>query len=280
MSDDSELQFEQAEFDAVVPTLDSCARCTKRLSGRYFLVDGAATCPDCRASLAAGNEGSGVARFARASLYGVLAAAVGAGIWYAIRETTGYEVGLISILIGFMVGGAVRAGSRQRGGWLYQLLAVFLAYSSIVSTYIPPIVAEFSKLAGADGEVAVAEAPEATSTHGQAAQSPADPAAESIPDPILDSTASAMAEPLPSTEQDPEGIDLTGIGTAGAIAIFAAFVIALAYAAPFLGGLESLLGLAIIGFGLWEAWRINRRVDPEVSGPFRLEANDQAPPGD
>jgi hypothetical protein len=54
------------------------------------------------------------------------------------------------------------------------------------------------------------------------------------------------------------------------------YLLAFAMAAPFLGGFENIIGIFIIGFALWEAWKINRRVPMRIEGPFRLAA---APPG-
>jgi len=31
-----------------------------------------------------------------------------------------------------------------------------------------------------------------------------------------------------------------------------------------------IIGLAIIAFGLWEAWKVNRRMDVEITGPFSV----------
>ena len=43
-------------------------------------------------------------------------------------------------------------------------------------------------------------------------------------------------------------------------------------ALPFLSGLENLMGLAIIAFGLYEAWKINRATPLAVTGPFDAKA--------
>jgi hypothetical protein len=45
-------------------------------------------------------------------------------------------------------------------------------------------------------------------------------------------------------------------------------VLGLALAAPFLGGTSNIMGILIIGIGIYEAWKINRRVP--LSGPFRF----------
>jgi hypothetical protein len=67
-------------------------------------------------------------------------AAIGSGVvWWGIRAATGYEIGLIAIVVGLAVGVAVRAGGRNMGGWFYQLLAMLLTYVAITSTYIPEI---------------------------------------------------------------------------------------------------------------------------------------------
>ena len=58
-----------------------------------------------------------------------------------------------------------------------------------------------------------------------------------------------------------------------ALIVVVVAVIGLSYTAPFLGGFENIIGILIIGFALFEAWRINRRVP--IEGPFRTGA---APP--
>jgi hypothetical protein len=59
-----------------------------------------------------------------------------------------------------------------------------------------------------------------------------------------------------------------------AVVVFLAVVLALAFAAPLLGGV-SAMGLVIIAIALYEAWKITRPVP--ISGPFRTAAG--APPG-
>jgi hypothetical protein len=61
-------------------------------------------------------------------------------------------------------------------------------------------------------------------------------------------------------------------------------VLELALRAPFMGGASNIMGIIIIGIGLYEAWKINRRVP--LSGPYRfgpaappLIATPGAPPG-
>jgi hypothetical protein len=61
---------------------------------------------------------------------------------------------------------------------------------------------------------------------------------------------------------------------AAALAWFAA--VPIAYAMPFLAGFQNIIGILIIGFALWQAFRMNARASIELQGPFRLETRDPA----
>ena len=41
-----------------------------------------------------------------------------------MTRVTGWNIGLVAIVVGFMVGGAVRKGTGNRGGMLYQFLTL------------------------------------------------------------------------------------------------------------------------------------------------------------
>lgn len=238
------VQFDRAEYadKAAAPT--TCANCGQPLWDTYYDVNGRVCCERCRRDLElSGSQGSGPGRFLRATTFGALAGAVGAGIWYGVRALTGYEVGLIAILVGFMVGAAVRKGSAGRGGWLYQSLAVFLTYTSIVSTYVPMITKDLMEGAR-KAEAQTASPPAATGT-----------GAETVVPPATAPPAATKIEP---------GRALL------AVAVFGLVVFAIACVAPFLGGFQSVIGLFIIGIGLYEAWKINRHVPLVVTGPFRV----------
>lgn len=51
-----------------------------------------------------------------------------------------------------------------------------------------------------------------------------------------------------------------------------------ALAAPFLELTEAPLGLLIVGFGLWEAWRLTREAPVALEGPFRIAPAGQGTP--
>jgi len=64
----------------------------------------------------------------------------GAAIYYAVIAITHLEIGLVAILIGYMVGYAVRRGAGGRGGLRFQILAAVLTYGAVGLAYAPLIV--------------------------------------------------------------------------------------------------------------------------------------------
>jgi hypothetical protein len=211
---DEGLQFdrtERAESTAVA----LCGYCNQPLDGTYYQINGRAACERCHAQLMASlQKHSPAVSFVVATVFGVVAAALGGLVWYGVRALTGYEIGLIAVAVGFAVGFAVRKGSNNRGGALYQVLAILLTYLGICAQYIPDLWKGFR------------EQPDAP--------------------------------------------------TGAALVVAFVVVCALSLAAPFLQGPQNIIGILIIGFALYEAWKLNRRVPLAVSGPFRVEA--AAPP--
>jgi len=230
------LQFDRAEFSGA-PASASCSACQRAIVRQYYEVNGAVVCTDCRQQITrSATEGSGVRRFARALVAGTAAGALGSLVYFGISKLTGYEFGLISILVGLGVGAAVRWGCYGRGGKLYQALAVALTYLAIVSTYVPDVIEGF-KGAGDEQSVAAASAEPGVAE-------------------VADTSAGQSESDTPPT--------------LGGFVVALAFVMFVACAAPFLAGVQNLMGIAIIGFGLWEAWKINKRAELTITGPHRL----------
>jgi hypothetical protein len=205
------LQFDRTER-AEPTAVALCGYCNQPLDGTYYQINGRAACERCHAQLMASlQKHSPAVSFTVATVFGTIASALGAGLWWAVRSAGGGQWGIIALAVGFAVGYAVHYGSNRRGGPLYQALAVVITYLGISAQYVPDVVSAMS----------------------------------GRPD-------------MPS-------------GIVGAITIG---VIALAY--PFLAGVSNIIGILIVGFALYEAWKLNRRVPLAVSGPFRVEA--AAPP--
>jgi hypothetical protein len=250
-----DLQFDRAEYEGNRPVKPRCSSCGQEIWSVYYAANDRLLCERCKADLELqGSQGSRIGRFARASLYGAGAGAVGAGIWYAVRATTGYELGLIAIVVGLMVGGAVHKGSNGRGGWRYQALAMFLTYASIVSTYVPEVVGGLKQVAEKSPQASAPPAPSEGASPAPTAQPSTPVRAASARDP------SQGAEPM-------------GAGRALlAVGVFLLVVAVIAFAAPFLGGFENIMGIVIMGIALYEAWKINRRQPLVITGPHRVGA--------
>lgn len=239
---DEQMQFDRAEGPDAAPT---CTRCKKPLTTSYFQVNGAVVCGTCRAALEAEwNRGGASGRFITAAGLGVLAALVGSGLYYAVLALTGYEFGLIAIVVGLLVGYAVRKGSNGRGGWRYQALAMFLTYTSIVSSYVPLIVGEALK-------------------QRQAELPAADTAAVLTP-PV------ATADTAATNDLDEAASDSAAVLSPPNVALAIVMMIGFLYAIPFLAGIENIMGLVIIGIGLYEAWKLNQRATLAISGPYQV----------
>ncbi len=238
------------------PTPDNCAQCGREIHETFYLAKDRPICNGCHTEVMNHvTGGSPMTRFLRALVFGLLGAGAGAALYFIILATTGYEIGLVAILVGFIVGKAVHAGSRARGGAGYQTLAVALTYGAIVVTYIPFI------LMAAEEEWAleesVLEEQLVEMTDGQVA----------ITAQIPDESAALAAAELSNMEASEYEIEPIGFG--GVImGIGVLFVIAAA--APVLMGLENIIGLAIIGFALHQAWSMNRRNTQDFKGPFQV----------
>jgi hypothetical protein len=225
------LQFERAEYSGG-NSGPACSVCKHPVVAEYHQLNGRVFCTTCRAGVEQSIErlqqsGS----LARAALFGLGAAILGSLIYYGVSAATGYEFGLIAVVVGLLVGKAVRKGSGSLGGRRYQALAMVLTYFSIASTYVPPLTKAF-----------YAEA----AKHNTA-------------------EAGTPAQPATDTAVPPRKIRL-------GVVPFYSFMFVLALAAPVLGGFRNILGVIIIGIGLWEAWKFNRRVEVKFTGPFAVAA--------
>src|SRR5262245_56208751 len=130
----SSLSFDKAKFDESEsgPKSLSCAFCNEEVLGTYYEVNSRTSCERCRFVVERTRaEGSAFGRAMRSVLGGSLGGIVGAGIYYAVLAITGYEIALVAIVVGFLVGFGVRWGSGGVGGRGYQFLAAAITYMAI-----------------------------------------------------------------------------------------------------------------------------------------------------
>ena len=250
------LQFERAER-ATQATGSGCAVCKQVITTAYYEINGHVTCQRCRSRIIAErNRGTSGTRFAKALGLGFLAAAAGAGLYYAVAAATGSEYAIVAIVVGLLVGSAVRKGSNGRGGWRYQALAMVLTYSAIVVTYIPQIVKAMM-----DRRAAIVS---------EGVRRAGDTATLTAPTTAPDQTG------RPATAGDSARAPAKHVGVGGVLlGVGALFV--LAAALPILAGISNIIGLFIIGIALYEAWRLNKAVALRITGPYQVGAPPTAP---
>lgn len=159
--------------------------------------------------------------FMRGLLFGAGAAVLGLILYSAVGIITGYEIGFVSLAVGYIVGKGVVMGSRGRTGRRYQIVAALLTYFSVSVATVPIGIVYLIK--NPDAQTAQ-ETPSTTTT--------TPPAAES--------TSEEPAQPVN-----------------WALAIGTLFLIGLA--SPFLQLTElpgGLISLFILGIGVHLAWKI------------------------
>jgi hypothetical protein len=228
-----DLQFEQAIpiGTPIARPVTFCAACKSAIAGQYFHAQGLPVCPLCARKIEIGQQAPPAVSLLRAALYGGGAAFAGFLIYATVSIALDLQLALISILVGIMVGKAVRKGSYGLGGRPQQILAVALTYFAITTSYIPVYIYQQTK-----------------SSRAAQARKDAQPNSQSLP-----GTTNGGATKRPS------------LGVAILI------LLAIALAAPFLSlasGISGLLNLAIIFFGLQNAWKLTGRTDLFITGPY------------
>jgi hypothetical protein len=220
--------------DAFVPEeISECAFCSTPLHSSYFLLDALPACEACRYRQEEQSHlGTGTSDLLRASAAGFGAAVAGSILYYAVAALTEHEYAIIAILVGVMVGSAVRWGSRHKGGRACQAIAVLLTYMAIATSYLP---------------MALKQLPDQEEKAPATATQPATAPAKAT-------EASAADEPL----------------TASTFILGILALLAFAAVLPFLAGLDSLVGLMIIAIALWQAWSLNKKKVLGITGPFRV----------
>lgn len=203
----------------------------------YFETDAGVICAACEARITGAHATNNAGSFSRALLFGIASAGVAAAVYFAALAATGREFTAIVLLVGFIVGKAVRIGSRSRGGRRFQWLALGLTYLAIAATYVPFVMKGFSPAS----RVSSIELLPATTNGG----------AFLVVNPV------ATTPPPPPASLGRAAIDYSGL-------------LLLAAAAPILEGMRSVLTLLLIAAAMFQAWRMNRQTPVTISGPYRV----------
>jgi hypothetical protein len=247
---DQPLTFDEGH---AAQDLVACSRCGAKVN-EYWAVDGAVLCTRCKDEVLAArssSEGRG-ARVAKAFALGFGGMIVGAGVWYAVAKYGNIQLALIAILLAWLVGKGVFIGSGKRGGRGYQVMALALTWFGI-GTALAPF--QFDEM----GQH-VEQAADSLRHERAAAVAPAAAMSDSQMTEELAKLDSAIAKP-PAPAAAPNGLLVVLLGF-GAL-----FVLIMSLPVLVIMGSGSFILVIIYGVGLWEAWKLTRKVEPLVSGP-------------
>jgi DNA-directed RNA polymerase subunit RPC12/RpoP len=242
-------------FDEGHPAQDlvACSRCGAKVN-EYWAVDGAVLCTRCKDEVLvarASSEGRG-GRVAKALAFGSGGMLLGAAVWYAVAKYADIQLALIAILLAFLVGKGVFIGSGRRGGRGYQVMALLLTWFGIGTALVP---FQLGGLGERMEQVADSVKQERT-----AVATPPAAMSDSQVEAELAKLDTAIARP-PAHAAAPNGF-LTVLLGLGAL-----LVLILSLPVLVIVGSGSFILVIIYGVGLWEAWKLTRRVEPLVSGP-------------
>ena len=242
-----ELQFDrvvaEASPDAPAPPEGLiCSSCQAGVTTAYYQVNGRPVCRSCRATLhTAAETPQGAGPLLLAGLFGAGAGIAGAAIYYAVIAIANLEIGIVAILIGYMVGYAVRKGAGGRGGRRFQVLAALLTYASVAFAYTPLAIHQVMK------SDRVSRRPAEVEDAGTAA-----------------TTDENQVRPLVATL------------AAGRLLLTATMVLGFVLVLPVLVVVGSfptgLISAFIIFIGMRQAWRMTGALSLEILGPYRVGA--------
>jgi hypothetical protein len=239
---DNVPQFGIAEYPSATGA-DICKSCNKPVAGSYYRINGALACERCKEQLEAQLPKDSHAAFMRGLIFAVGGAILGLILYSAFGIITGLEIGYISLAVGYIVGKAMRMGSRGIGGRRYQVVAVILTYAAVSMSAIPIGISQYAK-----------EKKNPPPAQVQKSPSPAPESENSSADP--DSTPTPTAKPAKAKM----GLGAALIGLA-----------VLGLASPFLelqDPFHGVIGLVILLVGIRIAWQLTASPKVEILGPF------------
>jgi len=216
-----------------------CNSCQQRISGAYYLLNGAPACASCVERIREQMPRDSHKSFVRGVLFGVAGAILGLVIYVAFALATGWMVGYVSLAVGYIVGKAISLGSRGVGGRRYQVAAVLLTYVAVSLAAVP---------------IAISVHKQHRVVQQQPAQAEDQPPAQAGDQPPTQVNGSAAAPPTRMSPARAVGL-LALLGLASPL-------LALAHPA------QGLIGLIILLVGIQIAWKITAARQLNISGPI------------
>jgi hypothetical protein len=204
--------------------------------------------------------------FVKAFLFGGVAAILGAAIYYGVIALTNFEIGLVALLIGFMVGAAVRMATKGRGGRRFQVMALVLTYFSVGLAYAPLAVKGAVDAARSDSTGADSAAVAGADSPGLVPSIPP----IRIPDSagVIRPAGDTMSATARSLEPTSIGGIIIGLAAVLAGSFLLTFALPIIY---IVGSMPSgLISAIIIGIGMHQAWKMTAAQAHRISGPYRV----------
>lgn len=256
-----ELQFDRVEMthasgDPAASPKVTCVVCRSSVVDSYYAANDKPICASCRdVVMSAVATPRSPGPLLLAGVLGLGAALAGAAIYYAAIAIAKLSIGIVAILIGYMVGWAVRKGTAGRGGRRFQILAVVLTYWAVGLAYTP---GALKQMAGTKKE---------TSAGMLAADSGRGPTVGEL---LGDSTLVAAPAVDSTTTTSADKVVLWGrrVQAIGALAL-------LVFTLPVLSTLGSLpygfITAVIIFIGMRQAWQMTAPASRlAISGPYKV----------
>jgi hypothetical protein len=247
-----DLQFDRAvSAESGRPGGVTCARCGRTISDSYFHLGQRAFCSSCKATTEQAYAATLTPKsFVKAFVFGLGSAIAGAIVYYAVIAITNLEIGIVAILIGYMVGYAIRKATRGAGARRYQILGAALTYFAVALAYVP---------------LAIKGAAEARKTGAPPTHAVARESAAARADTAAPAAAAAPART--------DSASAPAIGPGSFVKALGALIL-LVLALPVMvviGSMPSgLLSALIIGFGIRQAWRMTAAPDLSFHGPLKI----------
>jgi hypothetical protein len=242
-------QFGTAEY-ADKPGSETCQSCHAVISSRYYKVNGALACETCAEILKRQSPADTHKNFIRGLTFGIGGAILGLILYSGFTIITHMYFGYISLAVGYLVGMAVRKGSRGIGGRRYQIAAALLTYAAVSMSAIPISIAQYMN----EG-------------HSKPAQTEKSQQPDAV-DPAAPGNAAA-----PQTDRSGEDTSAPG-QKPGFISLLGMLLFA-GLASPFLAlqhQFHGIIGLIILAVGIRIAWQKTEAQPLDIIGPFNKAA--------
>jgi hypothetical protein len=244
-------QFGTAEYKSVQGG-EVCKACNQTITGEYYRVNGVQACAGCVEKVKQQMPKDTHAAFVRGMLFGVGGALAGLIVYSAFGIITGLVIGYVSLAVGWLVGKAIKTGSKGIGGRRYQIVAVAFTYAAVSLSAIPMGISAYIKQNKNKVQTSQASQMKTVPNSGAVVVDGGD---------ASDNESGATKSETGGTAQKK-----MSVGAAIGALLFAGL------ASPFLELADEphgIIGLVILIVGMNIAWKMTAAPKLDIMGPFK-----------